>query len=149
MPASGNSGCPPLVWATKVGLGEGEAKASGQAQSVSLVQLGLTQRLSPPTVIHLRLVLHSVSLSQVSKQAVGSGEADGLGEGLGLTDGEGDGEADGLGEGLGLTDGEGDGEAATVKLSSQTFSGTTCCTGGSRGAAVGLGGRGGVTGFFN
>ena len=135
MPASGNSGCPPLVWATKVGLGEGEAKASGQAQSVSLVQLGLTQRLSPPTVIHLRSVLHSVSLSQVSKQAVGSGEADGLGEGLGLTEGEGEGE------------GDGDGETATVKLSSQTFSGTTCCTGGSWG--VGLGGRGGVTGFFN
>ncbi len=119
--------------------GEGEAKAPGQAQSVSLVQLGLTHRLSPPTVIHLRLVLHSVSLSQVSKQAVGSGEddGDGDGEGLGLTEGDGD--------------GLGDGEAATVKLNSQTFSGTTCCTGGSWGEAVGLGlGLGkGTAGFFN
>ena len=38
------------------GLGDGEAP--GQTQSVSLVQSGLTQRLFPPTVIHLKLVSH-------------------------------------------------------------------------------------------
>ncbi|MCG2692432.1 hypothetical protein L6272_06475, partial [Microgenomates group bacterium] len=76
-------------------------------------------------------------MSQVSKQAVGSGEADGDGEGLGLPEGEGDGEADGLGDGLGLAEGDGEGEAVTVKLSSQTFSGTTCCTGGSWGVGLG------------
>lgn len=112
--------------------GEGEAKAPGQTQSVSLVQLGLTQRLSPPTVIHRRSLLHSASLLQVSKQVIGSGD----GEGLGLTDG----------------DGDGDGEAVTVKLNSQTFSGAACCTGGSWGEAVGFGltlGSGGAAGFFN
>lgn len=98
------------------GLGDGEAP--GQTQSVSLVQAGFTHRLSPPTVRHLKSVLHSASLSQVSKQAVGSGEADGDGDGLG------EGETEGLG------DGEGDGEAATVKLSSQTFSVVIGCTSG-------------------
>ena len=88
--------------------------------------------------MHLRLVLHSVSLSQVSKQAVGSGEGEGEGEG----------------EGLGLTDGDGlgDGEAVTVKLSSQTFSVVIGCTSGIWGDAAGFGatlGVGWVAGLFS
>lgn len=63
---------------------------------------------------------------------IGSGE----GEGLGLT------------EGLGL----GDAGAVTVKLTSQTFSGSVCCTVGRVGEAFGLGeAKGGVVveGFFS
>ena len=62
---------------------------------------------------------------------IGSGE----GEGLGLT------------EGLGL----GDAGAVTVKLTSQTFSGSVCCTVGRAGEAFGLGEAKGVVveGFFS
>lgn len=83
------------------GLGPGEA----QVQSMSSLQLGLTQRLVPETVRQRRSDSHWASESQVSKQAVGRGE--------------GDGEA--LGDGLGL--GEGDG--VTVKLTSQTLAVTS------------------------
>lgn len=102
------------------GLGPGEA----QVQSMSSLQLGLTQRLVPATVRQRRSDSHWASELQVSKQAVGRGEGDGeaLGDGLGL------------GEGLAL--GEGDG--VTVKLTSQTLA-VTSCTDGSCGEAVGRG----------
>ena len=97
------------------GLGPGEA----QVQSASSVQLGLTQRLVPPTLIQRKSDSHWASESQVSKQVIGAG--DGLGEG----------EVDGLGLG--------DGEAVTVKLKLQTSSVVVSWTGGSWGEAVGRG----------
>jgi len=76
--------------------------------------------------MHLKFELQSLSEPQVSKQAFGCGEVDGLGD------------TEGLGEGDGVTDGLGDGEAVTVKLTSHTFPVVVVLISGTCGEAAGF-----------
>ena len=59
---------------------------------MSSVQAALTQRFWLETVMHLKPLIHWLSLSQVSKQAIRLGDAEGLGEAPGEADGAGDGD---------------------------------------------------------
>jgi hypothetical protein len=52
-----------------VGLTDGDGLGEAQEQSASSEQLGLTQRLVPPTVKQLKPEPQSALVSQVSKQA--------------------------------------------------------------------------------